>query len=86
MSKTPNSKPEPARRVPPGQPWLIPSLTIISALVAVIELVIAGSSINAGDINIGALVTGVVFLPLTGLCSWMWRQQKFDARRRGVNE
>ncbi|WP_028268092.1 hypothetical protein [Arthrobacter sp. MA-N2] len=81
MSTTSRSGQEPARRVLPGQPWLIPSLTIVSALVAVIELVIAASSAN-----VGALVSGLVFLPLTGLGSWMWRQQRLDAHARDIIE
>jgi LPXTG-motif cell wall-anchored protein len=73
---------DPAHPVPPSQRWLLPAMTIVSALVAALQLVLAAVSLKAGNISIWSLVSGLVFLALTGLCFRKWRQQRIDSRHR----
>jgi hypothetical protein len=67
-------------RVPPVQKWLYPGLTIVLALVGVIELGIAIVSASAGDFNVWALGAALAGFFTCAVCGWMWRQQVLDSR------
>lgn len=67
-------------RVPSVQRWLYPGLTILLALVGVIELGLAIVSIGAGDPNAWALVAAIAGFFTSAVCAWMWRRQVLDVR------
>ena len=71
-------------RVPPTPRWLLPLMIIMGVSGSAIELVFFALSISPGSkqVNIVALVTGLVGLAFTGLLAWFWRQQLIDRHER----